>query len=225
MKKLDKRSGPDSTKQPRSDFNWPPMEEELAPSGIDSSQSAHERLRAYFNWPADDGAPPPVAAETPTVGSEQPRSAFNWPPPDEVDASSGVGIIREPSREEGSFNWPPADEPAAAPVQETFEPWPAGVDRQLDGPVLPATPIEAAEYPGVADSPTLEVETAEAAAVDVELDAVTDGQADVDVEFDALTVGQWDVEIGRLQTLIEGLTEKLEWRATGAIGNQQRLKH
>ena len=213
MKKLGKRSGSDSTQQPRSDFNWPPIEEELAPSGIDSSPTAHDRLRAYFNWPADDdGAPPLAAAETPTVGSEEPRSAFNWPPADEVDASSGVGIIREPPREEGSLNWPPGDEPAAAPVvQETFEPWPAGVDRQPDGPVLAATPIEAAEYPGVADSPTLEVETAEA--------------ADVDVELDALTDGQWEVEIARLQTLIEGLTEKLEWRATGAIGNQQRLKH
>ena len=60
---------------------------------------------------------------------------------------------------------------------------------------------------------------------DVDLEAAEAAEAVVDVELDALTDGQWEVEIARLQALIEGLTEKLEWRATGVIGNEQRLKH
>lgn len=213
MKKLDKRAGPNSTQQPRSDFNWPPTDDELAPSGIDNSQSAHERLRAYFNWPPDNAGPPAATAEAPMVTSEEPRSAFNWPPVDDVVGSPDVGSVPEASGQaEGSFHWPPPDEPVHAPIVETtFEPSAAGVDRQPDVSVFVPAPIEAVASTEV-DAPTLDVAAAEVADVgEVELDGITDGQ--------------WEVEIARLQALIDGLTEKLEWRATGAIGNQQRLKH
>ena len=73
-----------------------------------------------------------------------------------------------------------------------------------------SAPIEAAASTEVDDT-TLDVAAAEVAEVDVGLDGLTDGQ--------------WEVEIARLQALIDGLTEKLEWRATGGIGNEPRLKH
>ena len=110
----------------------------------------------------------------------------------------------------------PADEPAPATVvQETFEPWPAGAARQSDDSFSAPTPIPAAEYAGVGDSPTLNVEAAEAAGVEFEGERGSIQSPAAHGKF----------EIARLEALIEGLTEKLEWRATGAIGNQQRLKH
>jgi hypothetical protein len=210
MKKLDKRAGPGSTPQPRSDFNWPPTDEEVA-AGLDTSRSAHERLRAYFNWPPDDEEPPAAAAETPRVTSEEPRSAFNGLPVDE-GASPGVGIVPEPSGEaKASFNWPPPDEPVHEPtVQTTFERSGAGIDRQPDDSVFASAPIEAAASTEVDDT------TPDVAATEV---------AEVGVGLDGLTDGQWEVEIARLQALLDGLTEKLEWRTTGGIGNDPQLKH
>ena len=214
MKKLDKRARPNSTPQPRSDFNWPPKDEELAPFGIDASPSAHERLRAYFNWPPDDAGAPAATAEASGVTSEEPRSAFNWPPVDNVAASPGVGIVPEPAGEaEGSFNWPPPDEPVPAPsVEMTFEPSAAGVEPRPEDSVFVPAPIDAGAAIEV-DAPTLDVEAA----------AVADSV--VQAELDGITDGQWELEIARLQALIDGLTEKLEWRATGVIGNGQRLQH
>ena len=94
----------------------------------------------------------------------------------------------------------------------TFEPSAAEVDRQPDRPVFGAAPIEAAAYHRSWMPPTLDVAAAEAAEV-------------VDVELDGISDGQWEVEIARLQALIDGLTEKLEWRATGVTRNEQRLHH
>lgn len=214
MKNQDKRARPNSTPQPRSDFNWPPKDEELAPSGIDANQSAHERLRAYFNWPPDDAGPAPATAEASGVTSEEPRSALNWPPVDDVAASPGVGGVPEPAGEaEGSFNWPPPDEPVPVPIVERmFQPSAPEVEPHPEDSVFVPAPIEAAAAIEVA-APTLDVEAAAVA------------ESVVQAELDGITDGQWELEIARLQALIDGLTEKLEWRATGVIGNGQRLQH
>ena len=155
--------------------------------------------------------PPPL----PRLRESRPRSRgrrSNDLPVDEVAASPGVGIVPEPSGEaEGSFNWPPPDEPVHAPsVQTTFEPSGAGIDRQPDDSVFVSAPIEAAASTEVDDTT---------------LDVAATGVAEVDVGLDGLTDGQWEVEIARLQALIDGLTEKLEWRTTGGIGNEPQLKH
>ena len=216
MKKLNKLFKPGSTEQPRSDFNWPPTEEDLAPFGDDNTQTAHERLRAYFNWPADDDNAPAGVEPTPFT-SEELRSTCDWPPVDEEEAASGIGAVQGASGEaEGSFSWPPPDEPVPATVvQETFEPWPAGAARQSDDSFSTPTPLPAAEYTAFGDAPMLNVEAAEAAGVEFE------GEPGLD----SISGGPWEVQIARLEALIERLTEKLEWRATGANQNEPRLKH
>ncbi len=44
-------------------------------------------------------------------------------------------------------------------------------------------------------------------------------------EVDEIITDDWAVEIARLQSLIEALTEKLEWRMTATPGTEQRMKH
>ena len=103
MKKFDKRSGPDSTQQPRSDFNWPPTEDELAPYGIDTSQSAHERLPRVLQLAAlmTKCRPPPL----PRLRRSRPRSRGRRSIGLRLttSGSSGVGIVREPARRGGEL--------------------------------------------------------------------------------------------------------------------------
>jgi hypothetical protein len=137
-----KSSGSNSTKKPGSDFSWPPSDEELASSGIDSARIVHERLRAYFNWPADGESPP---------------------------AANEIELL-------------PDDPPATQPIE---------VVHSNVGDAA-ATAIA-----GVEDEP----------------------------EAEEIITGPWEVEIARLQALIEGLTEKLEWRAKSDTATEPRLKH
>ena len=174
-----KSSGSNSTEKPGSDFSWPPSDEELASSGIDSPQTVHDRLRAYFNWPADDESPA-AGNETAASTSGEPESRVNWPSPDE-----GV---------------------APSTAQTSFEPWPAVIELLPDDP--PATqPIEVV-HSNVGDAAATAI-----------------AGADGEPEAEEIITGPWEVEIARLQALIDGLTEKLEWRAKGDTATERRLKH
>jgi hypothetical protein len=185
-----------SSEQQRSEFNWPPTDDELASSGIDSTPSAHERLRAYFNWPPDE------QAEQPALPTE------TAPPVDERAPQSG-------------FSWPPPEEPAPAPnltwpppaepsgPEVTFEPALDVVDAQPEDEVPAPPPLDAAE-------PVVQTDSSASGIMAV----------DADAEFEETLSDQWAVEIARLQTLLDGLTEKLEWRSgTGAVLDEPRVKH
>jgi hypothetical protein len=160
MPKASKRSGSGSKEQSRSDFNWPPTEEELAPSGIDRTPSVHDRLAGYFNWPADNAAPqaPPTPDAEPVMGV-----GFTWPPPDEA-----VDLPRLESRRPEPEPLPARDESASGLATAS------------------------------ADEPT---------------------------EIEEIFTDQWVVHTARLQSMIEALTEKLEWRVTATPDVRQRLKH
>jgi hypothetical protein len=122
-----RKASQQSNEQTPSDFNWPPTDEELAPSGIENTLSVQERLRAYFNLPADDQQEePPAAAETATLPAPQPQSAiladpqspstFRWPV---------IGVVQKLTGRNGkTFNWPPGEKPCSQlhePAQPALE--------------------------------------------------------------------------------------------------------
>ena len=207
MKNPWKHPGPSSTEQSRSEFNWPPTEDELADSGPDSARTAHERLRAYFNWPPE--------GESPATSRGQEVAAttadFDWPAaevaPDTLDAFHQEMTPAPPT----SFEpWPPAVD-AEPPPEESFATASAAELSFEAARVEPAEEPVIVERAAAADGVVTQVDRAatEVASAAAELAAASDEDGE-----DIVISERWDVEIARLQALIEGLTETLDSRMT-----------
>ena len=199
MKKVSKPSN----ETPRREFNWPPTEEELAE--FDPTQSARERLRAYFNWPNDEQPP---AVEDPPA-SDEPPSEVDWPSEEPAPSPVIVTTYDGTGRAEGLTSPPPEESALLPTLEATFDAEPAEDEGPLVDPEPAPAEAVAMEYVGIGN----------------ETDGIELIDPTNDTELDEPISDQWEVEIARLQTLLDGLTKELEWRATGVALNEPRLKH
>ena len=124
--------------------------------------------------------------------SDEPDAAFNWPPSDAVLAQYGMKIpglpVADPVMPPETLAQSSApDVEQAAPPPSFFAPQYAEVEAPMgdEGEIRPG--VEDSSIPGVA-------------------------VAQREYAVDADSPGEWAAEIARLQELMDGLTQKLEWR-------------
>ena len=118
---------------------------------------------------------------------------------------------------DGDFNWPPTDEEL---VQY-------GGKTSASQPPAPAfaqavTPPSFSEPPGAEFDWTLQDEGLTRAGAE-DPTTLRVAVAQNETALDGTSPGEWVAEIARLQELIEGLTQKLEWRVK-PVGRERRLK-
>jgi hypothetical protein len=190
------RPGPPPTR--RTDFNWPPTDEELEQSRAETVQ----RLERYLQQrPADED--PQWANDTERRALERPPVKFNWLPTEEERAQVGV----ETGHSESMFR-------GDAAAVETPEPL-VGNDLPPAPAFFENVPVESAASPDT-ETPTAAAEAEDLVHADVEDSKMGGAAAQSTIEPAEVGEGDWAAEIARLQELMDGLTEKLGWRVTNA---------
>ena len=192
------RPGPLPTR--RMDFNWPPTDEELEQSRAETVQ----RLERYLQQrPVDED--PQWANDTERRALERPPVKFDWLPTRQGRAQARI----ETGQTEPAFTGDAAAVDTPEPLVET-DPQPAAA-------FVENLPVE------FTDAPDIETATAAAEAEDLIHADVEDStlggaaaQSAIEPEPGEGGASDWGAEIARLQGLIDGLTEKLEWRVTNA---------
>jgi hypothetical protein len=182
----------------RTDFNWPPTDEELEQSRAETVQ----RLEKYLQQrPADED--PQWANDTERRALERPPVKFDWLPTDQGRAPEGVETRRSESmfRGDGTALEPPeplmANDPPPAPA------------------LAEHVPVESAASPDT-ETPTAAAEAEDLVHADIEDSKIDGAAAQSAIEPGEAGESGWATEIARLQALMDGLTEKLEWRVTNA---------
>jgi hypothetical protein len=183
-----------AVEKPHPDCNWPPTDEEPADGGIEAFQS-----ETVFDGTGVKTAEPLVAraatapaatsAVPPGTPTQLPTAAIRHET-SRMPADRGRAMARD--EQAAMFN---GHAPEASP-DASSEPWEAWFADEV------ATPSEA-EHP-------------EYAGMDASSDIAV---AQNETALDETSAGDWAAEIARLQALIEGLTEKVEWRITNGSGH------
>ena len=178
-----------SSEEPRQRFSWPPTEDELSQYGSENvppDTTFEEAVRDAGESPAVEALPAPV-----TIGMYA----------SETDAVRLPAFPQEASPSPADSDLALVVEPPAAlfPLPET-EPFPA----DASPPPASWTPVDKAETP----SDVEDFEYAWSEATSVSGIVVSPGAIAVDPPEARDFAG----EIAHLQALIEGLTQKIEWR-------------
>ena len=212
---------PLAAKKPNPDFTWPPTEEQLMQHCAEPVQ----RLNRYSGRPSDR-EPAQANIETLQSRAPKPRADFYWPPTEERLAAgrhAGTNNVVTGEATTDATEGPTVSTPAAsnaASLSSVSIP-----HSQRSSAVISHNaswiPVDAGQAivrddEAVIDAvPTL----SEADAPEYVGDSISALAAQSEAAFDGTGSGDWAADLARLQAAIERVTEKVEWRITGASGH------
>jgi hypothetical protein len=182
-----------ASKEPRTRFNWPPTDDELAQYGVEAQYGDPELTEAGLD------AGEPVAADV------SPPTATVGLFPSETCAPERPGLPPEASSPPAYWDFA-VDAPAALFTLSEPEPF---LDAPLSAPAS-WTPGDQAETPSDSeDSEDFRSDAPPASGMAVSLGATA---------ADSPGTDDFAAEIAQLQALIEALTQKIDWRIPNVAG-------
>jgi hypothetical protein len=216
------RPPPLSAKKPNPDFIWPPTEEQL----MQHSAETVQRLNRYSGRPSDR-EPAEANIETLQSRAPKPRADFNWPPTEERLAAGRYAGTNNVAAGEGTTD---ATEGSTVSIPA------ASNAASLSSVSMPPSQLSSAVISH--DASWIQVDAGQTIIRDDEavMDAVPTlseanqpeyigdsisviAAAQSEAAFDGTGSGDWAADLARLQAAIERVTEKVEWRITGASGH------